>query len=195
MITIAPHHPLLPENTFGIEKLPDGQLTVNSSDYNSWQSFINNVSKRTIESIDFSNGSTWDLDENEKTSVLTSHTDDDVCSAVDNEKDSSTATCLPPTSSSSSSSSKVTADVSKEQLVNAQKHNRLMNNVRGKRKKGGQKLKERSILCEVKCSDGAIFTILSGVKGVLIEINEALLTQPNLLIEEVSFSFLYLFSP
>lgn len=196
MITIAPHHPLLPKNDFGLETTSSSESFVNSCDFNSWQSFIANVSKRTIESIDFSNGSAIDIDDNEETSVsVSSCTDERV---DDDKRENVSSSSHPPASSSScspapscslppASSLKVATDIPKEQLVNAQKHNRLLNNVRGKRKKGGQKLKERSIICQVKCTDGSVFSILAGIKGILVEINEALLTQPNLLIEEVSF--------
>lgn len=59
--------------------------------------------------------------------------------------------------------------------------NRLNNKVSGKFKRGGQKLKEKSIMCVVKTSDGNEHTIYSCVSGTLVEINKRLLTNPGLL--------------
>lgn len=81
MITLAPHHPLLPNNNFGIESVTkNSEITSSSSTSNesnvnpfdplSWQSFVANASKRTIESIDFTNGTELNLDE-EVTTVST----------------------------------------------------------------------------------------------------------------------------
>jgi len=62
--------------------------------------------------------------------------------------------------------------------------NRLMNKVSGKFKKGGQKLKPDSILCLINCSDGSSYTVLSGITGNLIEINQRLLEKPQLITEK-----------
>ncbi|KAI1288099.1 hypothetical protein HDE_09619 [Halotydeus destructor] len=59
--------------------------------------------------------------------------------------------------------------------------NRLMNKVSGKGKRGGQKLKEDSVLCEIKTSDGKKYSVLSCMRGNLIEINEKLVDKPQLL--------------
>jgi hypothetical protein len=64
--------------------------------------------------------------------------------------------------------------------------NRLMNQVSGKRKRGGQRLKERSIICRIDCEDGSSHSVLSCVKGTLVEINNQLLETPQLLSQEVS---------
>ncbi|XP_035217940.1 protein Abitram-like [Stegodyphus dumicola] len=59
--------------------------------------------------------------------------------------------------------------------------NRLSNKVSGKFKKGGQKLKEKSVLCSVKCSNNCEYTLYSCVSGTLIEVNERLIREPNIL--------------
>ena len=63
--------------------------------------------------------------------------------------------------------------------------NRLDNRVAGKFKRGGQRMEPNSVLCVVNCSDGSRHAILSSAHVKLIEINEQLITQPNLLTEEV----------
>lgn len=67
------------------------------------------------------------------------------------------------------------------ETVGKQKQNRLNNKVSGKFKRGGQKLKEKSVICIIKTSDGCEHTIYSCVSGTLVEINEKLLKEPNLL--------------
>lgn len=59
--------------------------------------------------------------------------------------------------------------------------NRLNNKVSGKFKRGGQKLKEKSIICVVKTCDGQEYIIYSCVCGTLVEVNEKLIEEPNLL--------------
>jgi glycine cleavage system H lipoate-binding protein len=58
---------------------------------------------------------------------------------------------------------------------------RLDNKVSGRKKHGGQKLKERSVICRIECRDGTNWHILTGVKGKLVEINENLISKPDLL--------------
>lgn len=62
--------------------------------------------------------------------------------------------------------------------------NRLNNKVSGKFKKGGQKLKENSVLCTVICSDESEHILYSCISGKLVEINERLIENPNLLTEK-----------
>lgn len=47
-------------------------------------------------------------------------------------------------------------------------------------------------LCKVTSDGGKIFTLVSCVKGQLIEVNEALIENPNLILEKV-ITFLYEF--
>lgn len=61
------------------------------------------------------------------------------------------------------------------------KQNRLNNKVSGKFKRGGQKLKQKSVLCVIKTVDGREHVIYSCVTGTLVEINKRLLENPNLL--------------
>ena len=64
--------------------------------------------------------------------------------------------------------------------------NRLMNQVSGKRKRGGQKLKERSVICRINCQDESSHCMLSSIKGTLVEINSQLLEEPQLITQDVS---------
>ncbi|XP_064091271.1 protein Abitram-like [Macrobrachium nipponense] len=63
------------------------------------------------------------------------------------------------------------------------KFNRLENQVSGKGKRGAQMIGPRSPVCKVICADGMSYTILAGVNGKLIEVNERLDTNPRLLSE------------
>ncbi|XP_066940305.1 protein Abitram-like isoform X1 [Macrobrachium rosenbergii] len=63
------------------------------------------------------------------------------------------------------------------------KFNRLENQVSGKGKRGAQMIGPRSPVCKVICADGTSYTILAGVNGKLIEVNERLDTNPQLLSE------------
>ncbi|XP_068236531.1 protein Abitram [Palaemon carinicauda] len=63
------------------------------------------------------------------------------------------------------------------------KFNRLENQVSGKGKRGAQMIGPRSPLCKVICADGSSYTILAGVNGKLVEVNERLGTNPQLLSE------------
>jgi len=58
--------------------------------------------------------------------------------------------------------------------------NRLENSVSGKGKRGAQILGKMSPVCEVQCSDGSAYIVQCGVRGKLVEINEQLLSNPQL---------------
>lgn len=60
------------------------------------------------------------------------------------------------------------------------KFNRLENQVSGKGKRGAQLMGLQSSVCIITCSDGTRYNILAGVQGKLVEVNERLLTQPQL---------------
>ena len=62
-----------------------------------------------------------------------------------------------------------------------EKLDRTNNKVSGKKKHGGQRVDEHSILCLVECEDDSLYTIRAGVKGKLVEVNEPLIENPNLL--------------
>jgi len=61
---------------------------------------------------------------------------------------------------------------------------RLKNKVSGKGKHGAQFLQPNSPLCYIECADSSKYTIHSCVKGKLVEINNALIENPKLLIEK-----------
>lgn len=65
-----------------------------------------------------------------------------------------------------------------------EKVDRLENKVKGKRKQGGQHLVPNSILCYVDCEDGSKYSIRACIKGKLVEINQLLLSNPNLIVEK-----------
>ncbi|XP_025095129.1 protein Simiate-like isoform X2 [Pomacea canaliculata] len=67
---------------------------------------------------------------------------------------------------------------------NVGKVNRLDNKVSGKGKRGAQWLGPSSTLCSLSCEDGSIYDVCSGIKGQLIEVNEALIHSPHLINEE-----------
>ena len=55
---------------------------------------------------------------------------------------------------------------------------------------GAQWLGVNAPLCKITSEVGKIFTLVSCVKGQLIEVNEALIENPNLMLEKVmSFTF------
>lgn len=58
---------------------------------------------------------------------------------------------------------------------------RSKNQVSGKGKKGGMNLQQLSTLAIVKCVDGSEYKVVSTITGKLIEINDKLLTNPNLI--------------
>jgi Glycine cleavage H-protein len=60
---------------------------------------------------------------------------------------------------------------------------RRLNKVSGKGKHGAQILQPNSVICFVECSDGTNYSISSCLNGKLVEINEAIVSNPNLLIE------------
>ncbi|XP_077978688.1 protein Abitram-like [Glandiceps talaboti] len=62
--------------------------------------------------------------------------------------------------------------------------NRLDNKVSGKGKKGGQWVNETAPLCVITCNDNTQYTIYSSVNGKLVEVNENLISRPQLLIEK-----------
>lgn len=64
------------------------------------------------------------------------------------------------------------------------KVNRLDNQVKGKGKKGAQKVSPESILCTIICTDDTTFPIKSCIKGKIIEINKRLVEEPHLLTEK-----------
>ena len=64
------------------------------------------------------------------------------------------------------------------------KVDRMENKVRGKGKKGGQLVEEKAVLCIVECEDGTEHHIRACVRGKLVEVNENLITNPQLLLEK-----------
>ncbi|XP_071157640.1 protein Abitram-like [Mytilus edulis] len=61
---------------------------------------------------------------------------------------------------------------------------RLNNKVSGKGKRGAQELNAGSPICKIACVDGEEFTVYSGIKGQLIEVNECLIQNPNLILKK-----------
>jgi len=61
---------------------------------------------------------------------------------------------------------------------------RSENIVKGKGKKGAQNVNANSVLCIVKCEDGTEYRIKACVRGKLIEVNENLVTNPQLLVDK-----------
>lgn len=62
-----------------------------------------------------------------------------------------------------------------------EKIDRLTNQLRGKRKKGGQKLQKYAPICAIHCSDGVKYVITACIPSRLIEINEAISSDFNLI--------------
>jgi len=58
--------------------------------------------------------------------------------------------------------------------------NRLENSVSGKGKRGAQILGKNSSVCEIQCSDGSAYVVQAGVRGKLVEVNERLLSMPQM---------------
>lgn len=56
--------------------------------------------------------------------------------------------------------------------------------VRGKRKKGGIVVEMRTRLCTLTCESGEVFTVQSGVKGTVVEYNEAAQKDTSLVVGE-----------
>ncbi|XP_076303218.1 protein Abitram [Lasioglossum baleicum] len=63
------------------------------------------------------------------------------------------------------------------------KLNRVMNKVSGKSKHGAQPLQANSKICIITSSSGETYTIKCCIIGKLVEVNEALLKNPKLLLE------------
>jgi hypothetical protein len=61
---------------------------------------------------------------------------------------------------------------------------RLKNKVSGKGKHGAQFLQPNSPLCYIECADSSRYTVQSCIKGKLVEMNDALIENPKLLIEK-----------
>ncbi|XP_052095139.1 protein Abitram-like isoform X1 [Mytilus californianus] len=61
---------------------------------------------------------------------------------------------------------------------------RLNNKVSGKGKRGAQELNAGSPICKIACVDGEEFTVYSGIKGQLIEVNECLIQNPELILKK-----------
>lgn len=56
--------------------------------------------------------------------------------------------------------------------------------VKGKRKKGGIAVEERTKLCHLTCGSGEVYAVQCTVKGTLAEYNTALEDKPNLVMEK-----------
>nr|XP_033326844.1 protein Abitram isoform X1 [Megalopta genalis] len=65
----------------------------------------------------------------------------------------------------------------------SQKLDRVMNKVSGKGKHGAQPLQANSNICIITSSSGETYTIKCCIIGKLVEVNEALLNNPKLLLE------------
>lgn len=63
---------------------------------------------------------------------------------------------------------------------------RLKNKVSGKSKRGGQFLTDFAPLCRITCTDDTEYTIISCIRGRLLEVNEIILETPSLLLEKPS---------
>lgn len=72
------------------------------------------------------------------------------------------------------------------ELKETRQHKQIRScSVTGKSKKGGIWLDEDDTLCTVTSVDGEKMTMISGIRGRLVEVNERLLTNPGLLTEKV----------
>ena len=54
----------------------------------------------------------------------------------------------------------------------------------GKKKKGATKVRPQMVLCELICTNKETFQIRSGVKGILLEANEQLASNPSLITQQ-----------
>lgn len=73
----------------------------------------------------------------------------------------------------------------KSELKETRQHKQIRScSVTGKSKKGGIWLDEDDTLCTVTSVDGEKVTVISGIRGRLVEVNENLLSNPNLLTEK-----------
>ena len=59
---------------------------------------------------------------------------------------------------------------------------RSTNRARGKSKQGAQRLTPSSILCYLCCENGERFPVYSGIDGILIEVNNSIIKEPQLLV-------------
>ncbi|GAB1608790.1 protein Abitram-like [Argonauta hians] len=62
--------------------------------------------------------------------------------------------------------------------------NRMDNKVSGKSKRGAQWLGVNAPLCKVTCEGGKMYTLVSCVRGQLLEVNEALVSRPQLILDK-----------
>ena len=60
------------------------------------------------------------------------------------------------------------------------------NEVVGKYKRGGQKLKPSTVVCRIHCKDETIYTVCACMKASLIEINKRLINHPEWILTHVS---------
>ncbi|KAK8792705.1 hypothetical protein WA171_002657, partial [Blastocystis sp. BT1] len=76
-------------------------------------------------------------------------------------------------------------------------HRPLLNNeVQGKRKKGGIWVEEGTVLCDITCDDGSVYSICACLRGRLLEVNSRLLEEPWLLNQKPrTDGFIALFIP
>lgn len=80
--------------------------------------------------------------------------------------------------------------VMQEELVSVEfAQNVLDSRVTGKKKKGGQFMQPKTVLCVLKCKSGREFTLYSCIRGSLIEVNERLQKEPQLLKQKVRLLF------
>ncbi|GLE06472.1 hypothetical protein PINS_up015719 [Pythium insidiosum] len=74
--------------------------------------------------------------------------------------------------------------------------NVLDSRVSGKKKKGGQFMLPETILCHIRCKSGASYAVRSCIRGTLLELNDALLDNPQLLQEKhLSDGYLVIIQP
>lgn len=59
-------------------------------------------------------------------------------------------------------------------------YRREMREVKGKKKKGGLFVENRTRLCSLTCDSGDVYSVQCAVKGTLVEYNDALSKQPEL---------------
>ena len=63
----------------------------------------------------------------------------------------------------------------------------------GKSKSGGIRLDPRTIVCEIRCADGKVYKVRSFVgNAYVIEMNQRIVSNPQLIASKVSISFLKL---
>jgi hypothetical protein len=75
-------------------------------------------------------------------------------------------------------------DISKINFQVSANVDRLKNKVSGKGKHGAQFLQPNSPLCYIECEDGSKYTVRSCIQGKLVEMNDALIENPKLLLEK-----------